>query len=163
MKLTRRSVVIGAVALGLGARLLVLPSPSAGRKLLSASEIETVIALGEALFPPGNPLGVSANEVDLATAVDTLLADTLAPEVGELFRYTLEGLRVGTFLSRQCSFASLPLEKRLQVVQNWADEAVQPRRMAADALRMVLGMAFFNETRVRSATGWPGTCEREAA
>lgn len=120
-------------------------------------------AVGEALFPPGNPLGVTGAEVDLATRVDDLLGDHLDGEVGMVFRYVLRLLENGTLASRGTSFSALPLEERVDVLATWEDTGVLPRRLAYDALRLVYGMAFMTSREVLAVVGWAPRCRGGSA
>ena len=60
--------------------------------------------------------------------------------------------------SRGSSFALLSLEDRRAVLETWSDNAIFPRRAAYDALKSVLGMAFFNAPEVTERIGWSSTC-----
>jgi hypothetical protein len=160
--LSRRSLLVGGASLGalaaVGVPAAVLPDAAPGFRVLSAGEAETIAALGEAFFPAGNPLGVSSGDVDLPLLVDALMADELDPVVQPVFRYLLRGLEVGTLASRGASFGSLPLAERRDVVETWSDNVVFPRRLAHDALKGVLGMAFFNAPAVTDRIGWSPSC-----
>lgn len=160
--LSRRALLLSGGALaalaGVSVPAVVLADAAPGFRVFSADELELVGAIGEALFPPGNPLGVSAGEVDLAALVDDLVGDQLDPSVGPLFRYLLRSVEVGTLASRGARFSALPLPDRVDVLHTWADEAVVPRRMLYDALRVVFGMAFLNTPEVVAAIGWQPRC-----
>jgi hypothetical protein len=144
---------------GIGSyQALLLPSPGPGLLVLSQGEAELVQSLGEALFPPGNPLQISAVEVDLVGAVDQLLGTSLDPMVGEVFRNVLRTLDFGTTTLRGTSFVSLPLKTRQEIIAIWADESVIPRRMALDSVRLVLGMAFLGDPTVQARLGWESSC-----
>ncbi len=159
---SRRLLLIAgtaAVALaGVGVREAVLPAAAAGARVLSRGEAHLVATLGEALFPRGNPIGVSAGDVDLPGAVDELLGDTLDTEVKFVFRYFLRALDQGTRLSRGVGFGSLPVAERREVLDTWSDNGVLPRRLMHDLFRLVLGMAFFNDPSVIAAVGWRAEC-----
>ena len=143
--------------------MIVLPASALGGRVLSAGERGLVLALGEALFPPGNPLGVSAADVDIAGLVDELIGDFLDPVAAPVFRYLLRGLDAGTFASRGAAFGALPLAARREMLDTWADNAVLPRRLAYDTFKTVVGMAFFNDARAKAAVGWTVECQGEAA
>jgi hypothetical protein len=115
------------------------------------------------MFPPGGPLGVGANDVDLPAEMDALLGDVLEAEVGLAFRWLIRTLDTGTLASRGARFVELPLAARQEVLANWSDNAVLPRRMAHDLLRMAFGMAFFNTTAAQDAVGWSPMCARRSA
>lgn len=160
--MSRRSLLVGGASLAgltaVGVPVGLLPDAAPGFRILSAGEAETVAALGEAFFPPGNPFGVSAGDVDLPVVVDALMADELDPVVQPVFRYLLRGLEVGTLASRGTAFSGLSLAERRDVLENWSDNAIFPRRLAHDAVKSVLGMAFFNAPAVTDRIGWSPTC-----
>jgi hypothetical protein len=164
---TRRTVLISGAALaamaGLAAVYGPLPAAEPGRRVLSEVDAALVRSIGEAMFPPGGPLGVSANDVDLPAAMDTLLGDALEAEVGLAFRWLIRTLDTGTLASRGARFTELSLEVRQEVLATWSDNAVLPRRMAHDLLRMAFGMAFFNTTAAQDAVGWSPMCARRSA
>ncbi|HNH48109.1 MAG TPA: hypothetical protein PKY30_13795 [Myxococcota bacterium] len=117
-----------------GVALVRLPAADPGRRVLSAQEALVVEALGE----------------------------YLEPVVADVFRHTLQALEAGTLASRGTRFSLLPLEQRRVVVETWGDPGLMPRRMASDALRLVMGMSFFNVPAVRRSLGWVPPCGQEA-
>lgn len=157
---TRRQLLLGGTALAAVSawEITDLPPPAPGHQLLSPDELGVVAAYGDALFPPGNPLGPPAREVELAAEVDRVLADQ-EPLIRDVFRYALKTLVIGTWASRGAHFSDLPLEIRQEVVQNWQSERVLARRLLADAIRMELGMAYFNLPAVQAALGWVPSCD----
>lgn len=167
MVLSRRALLASAAALAAlgGAAVAVgpLPSPAAGHEVLSDEEIVLVAALGDAMFPPGNPLGVAGASLPLAERVDELLGDTLDPMVAPVFRRVLQALDDGTLVSRGARFAALPLDARREVLAHWDDNDVLPRRAAFDALRLVMGMAYFTRPEVLASIGWRAPCARGTA
>ena len=160
--ISRRAVVTSAAALAalavLGLQEATLPSPGPDAQVLSPAEAHLVACLGVALFPVGNPLGVSGADVDLPAAVDELLGNTLDHEIQLVFRYFLRALDQGTRVARGMGFGSLPEAARREVLATWSDNAVLPRRMMHDLFRLVMGMAFFNEPAVVAAVGWRAEC-----
>ena len=157
---TRRQLLLGGTALAAisGWELTDLPPAAPGCHVLSPEEAGVVAAYADALFPPGNPLGPAARDLDIAAEVDQILHDQEAL-IRDVFRYALKTLVLGTWASRQAHFSDLPLEIRQQVVHNWQSERVLPRRLLADAIRMELGMAYFNLPAVQSALGWIPSCD----
>jgi len=149
------ALAVGGVG-GLGA--LELPVAAAGHFCLSERELLLVQALAEALFPPGNPLGVTAVGMDLAGEVDELMGDRLDPVVTPVFRRVLQVLDDGTLVSRGARFADLPLDARVEVMAAWGEPGVLARRLMYDALRTIVGMVFFCRTEVCSAIGWRAAC-----
>ncbi|MDP2316148.1 MAG: gluconate 2-dehydrogenase subunit 3 family protein [Pseudomonadota bacterium] len=167
MLFSRRNLLLsGTAAAGLtavGVPVSVLPDAAPGFQLLSGGEIELVTAIGEAFFPEGNVFGVSAADVDLPALVDALMAEELDPIVQPVFRYLLRVVDAGTLASRGAGFAALSLADRRAVLENWSDNAIFPRRLAYDALKSVLGMAFFNAAAVTDHVGWSPTCHGAAS
>ena len=168
--LNRRKVLatagsaLAAVAVGgvVGVGALELPAAAAGRACLSNHELLLVQALAEALFPPGNALGVTALGMDLAGEVDELMGDRLDPVVTPVFRRVLQALDDGTMVSRGARFADLPLDVRVGVMASWAEPGVLARRLMYDALRTIVGMVFFCRPEVVSAIGWRPACAADA-
>lgn len=162
MLLSRRNLMLSGSAVaalgGAGFRVGMLPEAGEGRRVLSAAEADLVAALGDALFPVGNPVGVAGREVNLPAEVDELLGDALDPEVERVFRTLLRVLDDGTWISRGRGFAALEPSQRQEVLETWADNAVVPRRMMHDVFRTVMGMAFFNQPAVMAAVGWRASC-----
>lgn len=164
--LTRRRLIhassalmaLAAVSGGAGLELFSLGGAAPGRFCLSPRELLLVQALAEALFPPGNALGVTAVGMELAAGVDELMGDRLDPVVAPVFRYALKGLDEGTWLSRGARFADLPLTDRVDVMSAWAEPGVTARRLTYDALRTVVGMVFFCRPEVSESIGWRAPC-----
>lgn len=161
--LSRRALLLtGAAAASLaalGVSEAVLPAPAPGFRLLAAEELVVLAALGEAFFPAASPLGVAAADVDLPARVDALLAEDLDPVVAPVFRYLLDVLETGTLVSRGSRFSALPLAVRREVVDTWAGPVILPRRLGYDALKSIVGMAFFNTPEVTAKVGWSPRCQ----
>ncbi len=159
---SRRTVLLSTAAVAgvaaLGVPVAVLPAAAPGMQLLSGGEVVLVAALAEAFFPVGSPLGVSAADVDVPLRVDQLMAESLDPVVSDVFRYLLRAFDLGALASRGTLYAGLPLAERRAVLDTWADNAVLPRRLGYDTLKLVLGMAFFNAPEVTASVGWFPTC-----
>lgn len=160
--LSRRKLLVGGASLAgltaVGVPASILPAAAEGFRVFSAEEAALISALGEVFFPAGNPLEVSAADVGLPLLVDTLVAEELDPVVTPLFRYLLRGLEAGTLVSRGTRFSKLPVSERREVVETWSDNGVLPRRLAHDAIKSVLGMAFFNAEAVIARIGWSPHC-----
>lgn len=164
MRITRRSLLFGGVgglALVAGFWTLSLDSPAPGARLLSSSELRVVQALAEALFPEG-PFPVGGLEADIAHAVDRILADVLEESQATAFRYVLRTLDWGTAASRGTRFTDLPVEARREVLGTWREPDVLARRVAADSIKALLGMAYFRHPVVLEHIGWRVGCGRNA-
>ncbi|MCP4920389.1 MAG: hypothetical protein GY913_26100 [Proteobacteria bacterium] len=159
---TRRRLILGgfaaagalAVCSGLTARL---PAPGVGLRTLSTREGELVEALGEALWPAGNPIGVAASEVGLSARVDDLLSDVLAGDSVSGFRQILRSLDLTMLPDR---LDALEPAERLARLRAWQGPDELVSRVAADALKAVLGIAYFNDDRVLAAVGFDSACHR---
>ena len=157
---TRRRLILGgfaaagalAVCAGLSARL---PAPGAGFRTLSTREGELVEALGEAMWPPHNPIGVPASEVGLSAAVDDLLSDVMHPDSVAGFRQVLRSLDVAMLPDRM---DALPPAERLARLQAWQGPDQLVSRVATDGLKAILGIAYFNDDRVLDAVGFDSGC-----
>lgn len=141
---------------GLGSAVW-LPGPASGRRVLSEGEARIVAALALTMFPKGAmPLdGVEAGVVE---TVDELL-DGGFPEVHCVgFRYVLRTLEYGTLASRGVRFSEAPIDVRAEVIETWREPSVLVRRVASDALTMILGMAYFRNVEVQGAIGYRAAC-----
>lgn len=158
-RLTRRRLLalgvgVGTLTLvGSAAWLVSLPSPAPGRLALTAREGELLTRLSEVWFPPGNPLGVSAAEVDVGGELDQLLVLLSSGEQRALHAL----LRVVDQLPRaslrsHTRFAELPLSERRALIATW-EQSAGAKRQLAGVLRLLAGLSFFEDERVRRAIG----------
>lgn len=163
-RLTRRRLLglgvgVGALALaGSAGWLLSVPRPGAGRVALSDHEAELLVRLAEVWFPPGNPLGVAAGDVDIGGELDRLLA-FLAPReqraVHAILRVLDQLPRAG--LRSTTRFSALPLEERRAILVSW-ETSQGPKRQLAGLLRVLVGLSYFEDERVRRAIGHSFGC-----
>lgn len=160
---TRRTFILSGASLaaiaGTGIPAGYLPDAADAHFVLSTGELGLVQSIGEAMFPPGNALGVSAFDMAFSSRVDALL-DDMDPMAIPAFRYLIRTLNIGTLASRGALFVDLPLDVRKEILQNWSWDGLVPRRMAYDLLRTVLGLAFFGDPQVKAAIDYEPTCER---
>ena len=154
---TRRALILGGLAAGAGglvcAGLVRLPEPAAGRAVLGEREAEIVQALGDAIWPEGNPIGVSAREARLVEGVDALLDDTLGQDQVTAFRHLLRAMDMTLDVEA-------PGPELLAALQQWQAPEELFSRVAADGVKAVLGMAFFNDDQVLEAVGFSSRCHR---
>ncbi|MED5372369.1 MAG: hypothetical protein VX899_15220 [Myxococcota bacterium] len=152
--ITRRRLLVGGAALAAAslagglASFLHLPPSSPGYKVLSEREQLQVSALGQALFPTGNPLGPSFLEIDGVARVDALLDDGLHARSVKPLRYTLGALDWGARLSLGTPLHLLDPAEALTLLQAWSTHEVILRRAAVDGVKSVLAMAYFDNARV---------------
>jgi hypothetical protein len=156
----RRSLLKGGLAVGAAlavASVASLPKAGAGFVALSVGEAAVVGAVAEAMFP-GDPFPVDGIEADVVTVVDRFVATNLPAVHAEGFRLMLTTLEWGTLASRGARFSQLDRDTRTEVLRVWAEPGVLPRRVAMDALKAIMGMAYFSHPRVQARMGWRAEC-----
>jgi hypothetical protein len=158
----RRLLVGGAVGAGLaalgGGVAAVRLRPAPGARMLSAGELAIVEAIAEVVFPGAPHFPLSGVDAGVAPEVDRILADLFHPLHANGFRALLETLEWGTLASRGAAFTALPVETRADVLATWSDPTVFHRRIAQDAFRLVLGMAYFQHPEILAHLGWRTGC-----
>lgn len=155
----RRLILVGmatAVAGGIGGLAWLRPA-AAGFRVLSAGEAALVEALAATFFPAGR-FPVSGGDGGTAPGVDALLAETLDPSTTPAFRYLLRALDVATFATHGRTFTALDAHERFEVLDVWSGPDPLPRRLAADGLRVLVGMAFLRRPQVLQHIGWQVGC-----
>jgi hypothetical protein len=145
-----------ALAAGSAAFVFVERAPASGRRVLSPSEAATVSAIAEALFPPGNGLGVSAADVDVAGAVDAQLASLLKNE-RRIVRAFLVAFESWPRASLKGAFSSLPLPDRIAMLRE-LETGSGTSRQVASLVRTIVGAPFFEDERVLAAIGHRWGC-----
>ena len=151
-RLIAGSVLIAAAVSVSGAAWFAHLEPAAsGARTLSEQELRWVSALGMALFPVGNPIGPSFDEVDGAMRVDTLLSEYLLPKAATPLRYVLKSLDIGARLSMGASLLELDPAARLQLLLDWSKQENVARRASLDGLKSVLAIAYFDVQEVQDA------------
>jgi hypothetical protein len=167
MGISRRGVLLGGMAAGAGLAAVAATGaaievgiPAEGLRVMSARELAVVRALAEVMFPRG-AFPLDGLEAGVAEEVDRLLAEVLDPLHASGFRTLLHTLEWGTLASRGATFSALPAAERAEVVRIWADPSVFARRIAGDAFKIVLGMAYFAHPAVLRTIGWSTGCANE--
>jgi hypothetical protein len=163
--ISRRSLLLSG--LGAGAAIAVagvvhLPGPAPGRVVLGVAELSIVAAVAETMFPRG-PLGISGVEAGVVEEVDRIVGEDLPALHAAAFRYMLRGLEWGPLYSHGRRFTQLEPEHRTEVLMIWGDPTLLPRRVASDALKMVMAMAYFKNPRVLDAMGYRQLCRAGVA
>lgn len=164
MRLTRRRLIAGAAAAATAAScagLLAESIPAAGARCLTSREITVVSAIAEVMFP-GAPFPVDGIGAGVPLEVDRIVAEVLEPVHASGFRALLHALEWGTLASRGSPFSSLSREARAEVLETWLAPELFTRRIAADAFRVVLGMAYFSNPTVLAHIGWRTGCGGES-
>jgi hypothetical protein len=151
--------VVVAGAIGLGAWGLLRHQPARpGLKVLSEGEAAVVVAVADAYFPPGNPFGRAAVDLDVAGVLDAYLFE-LFPRERRGIRTLLRGLEAWprlTLMAGPFSTASLP--ERQAVLQAFDDSAIAERRMLGALLRQLCCMAMFEDARLLAGIGHRQGC-----
>lgn len=149
-----------AIAAGGGAYWLVSDRPAAlGRSALSAREAAVVYAIGEAHFPPGNPLGVSVTDVDVVAGADAFVSGMLDRE-RRLLRALLTAFDQWprlTFASSS-TFSSASLADRIAMFRAFETSDVAERRIVGSLLRALVGIPFFEDAKALAAIGFEPGC-----
>lgn len=146
-----------AVSVVGGAFVLRLDDPAPGARLLSLRELAIVRAIGEVLLPAG-AFPIHGGDPSVVAEVDRVVEQVLDPLHARGFRYLLRSFEFGTLTGQHAVFSSLSLEERREVIQIWADPSVLPRRIGWEAIRAVMGMAYFSRPEVTAAMGWRSIC-----
>jgi hypothetical protein len=158
--LTRRRFIVGsaaAAAAAAGGIAVMEGTPAAGALVLTQRELAIVTALAEVMFP-GDPFPLDGVAAGVPFEVDRIVARVLEPIHGSGFRVLLHTLEWGTLGSRGKPFTALPHEVRAEVLERWLAPDLFTRRLAADAFRVVLGMAYFAHPKVLAHIGWRANC-----
>jgi hypothetical protein len=128
-----------------------------GLGMLTAHEYRTLRALADAHLPPGGGFPLAAEDVDLARAFDSFLADEPEENVRDLKRALLL-VEYGpvVFDRRPVTFSNLPLADRIEHWQSWAFSQRLIRRQVAIAFRKFLALVFYDRPEAWRAVGYPG-------
>lgn len=145
----------GALAVAVGGVTSTAPAPF--MRVLAAEELEIVTALAEAMFPR-EPIMVSGLEAGVPEEVDRILWEVLDDTATLGFRGVLRSIEWGSYASRMRRFSRLNVEERREVLDVWASPTILARRVASDALKAVMGMAYFGSPAVQAAIGWRPIC-----
>jgi len=169
--LLRRSAVVGAAVTVGGGTLVTLqhtseydpPNPACELKDLAPEQYAILAALSNALFPPGNSIGLSGTEARVPEYLDRMLAEMRADKAFEfttmllLFEHgtTAFGLRVKRF-------TDLNQKARERYLRRWERARVYSRRMLAAGLKTLLGVAYFAYPGVQERLGIDRSCATAA-
>jgi hypothetical protein len=131
--------------------------PAPGAAQLSVNELEVVRCVALVFFP-GAPFPLDGEQAGVPLEVDRILNELMHPLHARGFRALLQTLEWGTLASRGVRFSELPRGIQAEVLTVWGDPTVFERRVVADALRLVLGMAYFQDERILAHLGWRTGC-----
>lgn len=122
---------------------------------LSRGQHATIAAVADAVAPPDCGLAVSARDVDVAGALETLLAD-FAPSTRRMVRLMTAAVRYDPLLrGRLATFNRLPASEREAALRRMLDQPGLTHE-AAVALRALCDMVFAGDGRFREAVGDDG-------
>ncbi len=166
---TRRGVL---KATGVGGALLAfggwafntfwrLGAPAPGKQCFSADELQVADAVGEAFFPGPPHTPYSAAAVKLTDFVDAHVAG-MYEDNQRLFKVLFRALNLLSVLSHGARYVNLPLADRQAVLQAWHDSSLAARRAGYSSLRLVFGLGYLEEPRVRRALGLRFGCDLSA-
>ena len=164
--ITRRRVVVGGVGVASAVALAYaawLPAPAEGRSVLGPDEQDVIDALGEAMFPLGNPVGPSWRDVDLVAEVDRVLEHCLPDQAVIGFRYLCSALNWSALVVAGRPLTACTIAERLELFEALEQRGSVVRRAARDGLRGVLALAYFDHPMVWRAIGYRSRCTGEPA
>ncbi len=130
------------------------PTPGAGRLLLSDGEADFLAKIADVYFPPGNPIGVAATDVDLVGTIDAWMAPMPPSERGvvRLLFSVFDRWPQLSFSSSE-RFTTLPLEARTQILDGMHQSDNPAAQAAEQLLRGVVSIAFFDDDRTLAGVG----------
>ncbi|MGQ0508416.1 MAG: gluconate 2-dehydrogenase subunit 3 family protein [Myxococcaceae bacterium] len=135
-----------------------LGSPARGRQCLNDEEAVVADAVGEAFFPGKPEVPFSAAEVQLTDFVDGHVGG-MYEDNQRLFKVLFRALNIFAFFSHGKSFARLTLAQRQAALDGWRFSALAARRAGYQSLRLVFGLGYFEDVRVRRALGFRWGCD----
>jgi hypothetical protein len=163
----RRSATVGAAVAAAGTGVVAFqhghlydePTPACELRYLQRREYAILAALSNALFPPGNSIGLSGTDARVPEYIDRMLADMRADKAVE-FKTMLLLFEHGTtaFGLRVKRFTDLDQVARERYLRRWERARVYSRRMLAAGLKTLLGIAYFAYPGVQERLGIEKTC-----
>ncbi len=117
--------------------------PGDGLKALSDREYEIADAMAEAYFPPGGNPPQSGKELNLALFLDEQIAamDDDLQRVMKAGLHTIQDVTIVDTLNPM-PFHKLPLERRQQILEEWANSAVFAKRGLLRMMKWYFCMAL---------------------
>lgn len=169
--LTRRQLFVrgalaagGVVVAGLVVRIAQLFGEGAapGRRVISAREERTLVALITALLPgedprPGEDAMPPGDPVFILPYIDSYLAGS-DPDVRLLFKSTVQVVEEQSLLTRLSRFSSLDLASRQAEVRAWELTPGYLKRSVFQSVKMMIAMAYFEQPGPAEAVGWYVGC-----
>lgn len=166
MRPSRRTLLVGAAVAGGavavcgagGALALRLEPPAQGAYVLSEEELRIVGAIALAMFP-GAPFPLDGMQAGVPARFDAVVGDLLDDLRARGVRYVLRALEYGTLAGRGARFSELAPEEAREVLQNWTDPDFAARRMGFEAMKALMGLAYFSHPDIQARTGWQLGCK----
>lgn len=161
---TRRQLIIrGSVACGglfisslaLRTSDFLHRAPAPGRATLSRREEVILTAVVGACFPGGDM--PKADPVFMLDWIDRWLKNA-AEDVALVFRSMLHVIDDYSLLSSLSRFSGRSLEARMRELRAWELTPDYYRRSAFSSLKLIVGMAYFEQPGVNDAIGWYVGC-----
>ncbi|MFQ5415600.1 MAG: hypothetical protein ACE5FL_00995 [Myxococcota bacterium] len=124
------------------------PDPGRSFKVLFRSEVASLSAVSEAMFPAGGHIPSSGLDAELPAYVDRWMAVS-QPRVRRLMHALFFLIEHATLLApapgrhRRRRFSSLGFEQRIAVLGAWGDSSLYARRLVFLSLRSILTMGYF--------------------
>lgn len=163
--LTRRQLLVrGGLAAGglivagfvIRAASLFNQAPGAGLKALSSREVAILTALIEAALP-GDDVLPAGDPSFIVPYADDYLAHA-DPDIRLLVKSMLQVVEEQSLLFSFSRFSRSPLAARIAEVQAWERTPIFLKRAAFASVKMVLGMAYFEQPGTSEAIGWYVGC-----
>ena len=147
----------GLVAAAAGFSALGPMPAGPGLKSLSPSEMTTLRAICDALFPAG-PIGISAQDARVAEQVDAHLSHFYDRE-RHLSRLMLRLMEQRARLDAGMRpFSQLSDVERVTLMQKW-EAAPDLWALGVGAIRLLAAMFYLQDPRVQTALGWGIGCD----
>jgi len=169
---TRRSVLkkglLGGALLALGGAGLLatrgtrrVPLPKEPLTVLSADEFAVVHAIAERVLAP-RPGAPTVDQLNVGYTVDVILSragEDVRKELKQLLGLFENGLAGFLFGGRTKPFTQLAPEAQDDVLREWRDSRLELRRTGYQALRTLVGAAYYSSKDSYAAVGYPGPPE----
>jgi hypothetical protein len=150
-------VVLSVVGAGFG--LLSPRTPGRSRRVLTDDEALFLDAAADALFPPGNAVGVDGRDVGVPDGADMLLSG-LPPNAVRVFHAVMSLLDLWPVLAMRSlsRFSALPLDERVAIFRDFDASALEARRGLVSLVRVLVSMFVFERPEALVAIGHRSGC-----
>jgi hypothetical protein len=135
-----------------------LGPPAPGLVCLTAPELATAAAVGEAFFPGPPDVPFSAADVKLAEFVDGFVGGQYKDNQ-RLFKVLLRILEAWPLASAGKGFSRLAVAERQAVLAAFHDSKLVVRQAAYMSMRYMFSLGYFEDLRVRKAAGLRFGCD----